>query len=183
MDQVATNIRPACKRRQETAAEPLKQTLGIKNEALCWDHPHLCCTFVRVLLQNRCHSHDQSWWNGIRSARLEREFGGELSEICTRQLQDHRGSRLQSAENPNVSEQRSASSQSTWEPSQHRAQRCQFRLEPEHRHHQKGHHEVHGGKSVPAMLGGVGLLGWQGECKLLMTTDSPSLIHCCLVRM
>lgn len=126
-----------------------------------------------MLLQNRCHSHDQSWWNGVRSARLERELGGELSEICTRQLQDHCGSRLQSAENPDISEQWSASSQSTWEPSQHRAQRCQFRLEPEHRHHQKGHHEVHGGKSVPAMLGGVGLLGWWGECKLLMTTDSP----------
>lgn len=182
MDQVATNIRPVCKRRQETAAEPLKQTLGIKNEALRWDRPHHCCTFFRVLLQNRCHSHDQSWWNGTRSARLERELGGELSEIFTRQLQDHRGGWLQSAEDPDVSEQRSASSQSPWEPSQHRAQRCRFRLEPEHRHHQKGHHEVHGGKSVSAMLGGVGLLG-RGECKLLTTTDSPSLIHCCLVRM
>lgn len=141
-----------------------EETLGIKNEAIRWYRPHHCCTFVWVLLQNRCHPHDQCWRHGARSARLERELGGELSEIRTRQLQDHRGGRLQSAEDPNISEQRNPSSKSPREPSQHRAQRCRNRPEPEYRHHQKGHHEVHGGKSVSAMLGGVGLLGWRKEC-------------------
>lgn len=165
MDQVATIIRPACKTSQETAAEPLKKHSEThKNEAFRWYLPHHGCTFVRVLLQNRCHPHDQSWRHGARSARLERELGGELSEILTRQHQDHRGGRLQSAEDPNISEQRTPSSQSPWEPSQHRGQRCRNRPEPEHRHHQKGHHEVHGGKSVSAMLGGVGLLGQWKEC-------------------
>ncbi len=53
-----------------------EETLGIKNEAFRWYHPHHCCTFVWVLFQNRCHPHDQSWRHGARSARLEWELGG-----------------------------------------------------------------------------------------------------------
>lgn len=155
-------------RHSSTRANTVHLLEDLHHEAVAPVH-HLCCSALfQVLRSDSGITHGQGWRRllgaGCFYLPAERWGHGKQPRRCRAvlhdQIQSSEGNRhrrwCKPVEGPAGAAQRATPLQAESRRKQpgRRAQRCW--TGPDHTHPQEGHHEVHGGTSVSAMLGGVG---------------------------